>query len=84
MLVLSRKAGEAIVIGENIEISILEVRGDVVSIGIEAPRDVRVWRKELWLETAQENKRAVAPTALAKEAEDILRQTLHKDKEDVD
>lgn len=48
MLVLSRKKDEAIVIGDNIRIVIVEVRGDKVRIGIEAPKDVSVHRKEIY------------------------------------
>ena len=47
MLVLSRKASESVVIGENVEVEILEIRGNVVRIGIRAPREVRVIRSEL-------------------------------------
>lgn len=47
MLVLSRKSGEKIVIGKDIVISVIEVRGDKIRLGIEAPRDVRVMRSEL-------------------------------------
>ena len=47
MLVLSRKPGESIVIGENITVRIIEVRGDRVRIGVEAPRDVPVYRTEI-------------------------------------
>lgn len=47
MLVLSRKPGEAIRIGDDIEVSIIEVRGDTVRIGIDAPRSVDIFRKEL-------------------------------------
>lgn len=47
MLVLSRKVGERIIIGENIELEILEIRGGVVRLGIKAPREVAVVRHEL-------------------------------------
>ncbi|MPN55936.1 Translational regulator CsrA [bioreactor metagenome] len=47
MLVISRKAGESLLIGENIEVFLLETAGDKVKLGIAAPRDVKVIRKEL-------------------------------------
>lgn len=47
MLVLSRKEGEQIVIGDNIVVTITQIRGDKVRVGIEAPREVTVLRKEL-------------------------------------
>lgn len=47
MLVLSRKQGESIVIGEEVTLTIVEIRGDKVRIGIEAPRDIAVHRKEV-------------------------------------
>jgi carbon storage regulator len=50
MLVLSRKKDEKIVIGDSIRITIVEVRGDKVRIGIDAPKDVTVHRQEVWLE----------------------------------
>lgn len=55
MLVLSRKPGEAIRIGDDIEVSVIEVRGDTVRIGIEAPRSVPVFRMELIQEVAKAN-----------------------------
>jgi len=47
MLVLTRKPGEAIRIGEDVEIHVLEIRGETVKIGIDAPRSLPVWRREL-------------------------------------
>ena len=55
MLVLSRKPGEAIRIGDDIEVSVIEVRGDTVRIGIEAPRSVPVFRMELVKEVRSVN-----------------------------
>lgn len=60
MLVLSRKKGQTLVIGDNIEITILEVQGDNVRIGIAAPRDVTVFRKEVYEEIQKENRQAAA------------------------
>lgn len=58
MLVLSRKKDQAIMIGDNIEITIIEVQGDQVRIGINAPKNVSIYRKELFLEIKEENKKA--------------------------
>ncbi|WP_432564131.1 carbon storage regulator CsrA [Kineococcus sp. SYSU DK003] len=48
MLVLTRKAGESVVIGDEVVVRVLEVRGDVVRVGIDAPRDVQVHRQEVY------------------------------------
>jgi carbon storage regulator len=58
MLVLTRRAGETFLIGDDIEISIIEAQGDRVKIGITAPRDVRVLRKELVDEARSANAQA--------------------------
>ena len=55
MLVLTRKANQSIMIGDDIEISILSVLGEKVRIGIKAPRDVPVFRKEVFLERVREH-----------------------------
>jgi carbon storage regulator len=75
MLVLSRRAGESVVIGEDVTISVLEVRGDVVRIGISAPRSVAVHRAELLAELEQSNIEAASPSA---DAVDSLLQELHE------
>ena len=62
MLVLSRKVDQTIVIQHNITIKILEITGDRVKLGINAPRDVVILRQELQDEVRQENLRAVQPT----------------------
>lgn len=58
MLVLTRKKDQSIIINENIEITILEVQGDQVRIGINAPREISIHRKEVFLQIADENKKA--------------------------
>lgn len=58
MLALSRKKGESIIIGQDIEITILETKGDQVKIGISAPKDVGIYRKEIYLQIQKENQEA--------------------------
>ena len=58
MLALTRKKGEALMINNNVEVTILEVRGDQVKIGIAAPKDVPIYRKEVYLQIQEENKAA--------------------------
>ena len=68
MLVLSRSAGESVMIGSDIVVTVLEVRGDVVRIGIDAPRDVKVHREEVF-RALEEANRAAAGSDAAAEAE---------------
>ncbi|MBM7582628.1 carbon storage regulator [Caldicoprobacter guelmensis] len=63
MLVLSRKPGQSILIGDNIEVKIIEVQGDQVRIGINAPKDISILRKELMDEVSQANREAVVDSA---------------------
>lgn len=58
MLVLTRKKNESIVIGDNIEITVVDIQGDQVRIGINAPKNVSIHRKEVYLEIQSENKKA--------------------------
>lgn len=64
MLALTRKKGESLVINNNIEISILEVRGDQIKIGITAPKDVPIYRKEVYKQIQEENKASVSTEGL--------------------
>lgn len=59
MLALTRKKGEALVLNNNIEITVLEIKGDQVKIGIQAPKDVSIYRKEIYLQIQQENAAAM-------------------------
>ncbi len=58
MLVLTRKTGEAIQIGDDIEISVVSVKGDQVKLGINAPKNVEIHRKEIYLSIQEENAEA--------------------------
>ncbi|HBK39441.1 MAG: carbon storage regulator CsrA [Candidatus Nanopelagicales bacterium] len=62
MLVLSRKVGESIVIGDDVVVTILEIRGDLIRVGIDAPKSVKVHRSEVFEAIEAANKEAVAPT----------------------
>lgn len=64
MLALTRKKGEALVINNNIEITVLEIRGDQIKIGISAPKDVPIYRKEVYLQIQQENEAAISVDGL--------------------
>lgn len=59
MLALSRKLGESIVIGKDIKISILEIKGDQIKIGIDAPKNVTIYREEIFKQIEAENKEAL-------------------------
>ena len=64
MLILSRKVNEKIMIGDDISISIIDVRGDQARIGVDAPRNVKVFRQEVYDAIKAENKAAAESTPL--------------------
>lgn len=68
MLALARKVNESIILNDNIEVTVLEVKGDQVKIGINAPKDVPIYRKELFVQIQEANAAAantvVNPAAL--------------------
>ncbi len=68
MLVLGRKTNESILIGDNIEITVLAVDGDRVKIGIKAPNSVRILRQELYESVKEENLRAATAHQQSNEA----------------
>ncbi len=61
MLVLTRKSNQSIMIGDDIEVSVLSIMGEKVRIGIQAPRDIPVFRKEVYLEIQAERQREIGP-----------------------
>ncbi|HHW23089.1 MAG TPA: carbon storage regulator CsrA [Clostridiaceae bacterium] len=60
MLVLTRKKGQALMIGHDIELSIIDIQGDQVRIGINAPKNITIHRKEIYEEIRKENLSAIA------------------------
>lgn len=65
MLVLSRKIGEAIQIGDDIQLTVLSIQGDTVKLGIQAPNHVNIYRQELYAAIQAENKQAALPNLAA-------------------
>lgn len=59
MLALSRKKGEALIINNNIEMTVLEIKGDQVKIGIAAPKEVPIYRKEVYVQIQESNQEAM-------------------------
>ncbi len=59
MLALSRKKNEALVINNNIEITVLEIKGEQVKLGISAPKEVPIYRKEVYVQIQEANQEAV-------------------------
>ena len=71
MLVLTRKSNESLMIGDDIEVTVLSIIGEKVRIGIHAPREIPVFRKEVYLEIQREN--AAASASARAEVDDALR-----------
>lgn len=65
MLALSRKRSEALIINNNIEITVLEIKGEQVKLGISAPKDVPVYRKEVYAQIQEANKEAANMDGMA-------------------
>lgn len=64
MLALTRKKGESLVVNNNIEITVLEIGGDQIKIGISAPKNVPVYRKEVYLQIQKENEASLKADGL--------------------
>lgn len=64
MLALTRRKGEALVINNNIEVTVLDIKGDQVKIGISAPQEIPIYRKELHLQIEEANKAALQSTGI--------------------
>jgi len=72
MLALSRKKDEAIVINDNIEITVIDIKGDQVKLGISASKDIPVYRKEVYIQIQNANKEA-AGSVDVKKLNDLLK-----------
>ncbi len=75
MLVLTRKKGEAIMIGDHIELIVLGTEGDTVRLGISAPKSVEVFRKEIYLSIQQANKEALGSASNFKGLNEMFKKT---------
>jgi len=72
MLALSRKINEALIIGSQIEITVLEIKGEQVKIGITAPKAIPIYRKEIYMQIQEANKEAVEQTISPKDIEGLF------------
>ncbi|QDR81964.1 carbon storage regulator CsrA [Sporomusa termitida] len=66
MLALTRKVGERIVIGDNIVLTIVDIKGDSIRLGIEAPKEIKIYRGEIYDAIAAENQQSAQPVDLSK------------------
>jgi carbon storage regulator len=82
MLVLSRKKGQSIIIGDNIEITVVEIQGDTVRIGVNAPREVAIHRQEVFDQIAAENQQAQQSEGLQIKLRQLSELSKQADKED--
>jgi carbon storage regulator len=65
MLRITRRAGERVMLGDNVIVEVMEIRGQTVRLGIDAPRSVPVYREEIWLEVKRENEEAARAAGAA-------------------
>jgi carbon storage regulator len=65
MLILTRKPGESIYIGDGIKVIIVEIKGNQIRVGIEAPSNVRIYREEIYLQILEENQKAAEASSVA-------------------
>ena len=72
MLILTRKLNESITIGDSIEVSVVEIKGDQVKLGIDAPRAIKVYRKEVYDAIQKENEEAARTSAVLPELGTLL------------
>lgn len=80
MLILTRKPGESIYIGDRIKVTIVEIKGNQIRVGIEAPRNERIYREEIWLQIREENQQAAESAFVPDDALEGLRVSFGKGK----
>jgi len=71
MLVLTRKPGQSVYIGDNVKLTLMEIRGNQVRVGIDAPPNVRIYREEIYLQILEENQAAAVAPETPSEVSDI-------------
>lgn len=85
MLILARRINEQIVIGDSIRVSVIDIRGDQVKLGIDAPRSVKVYRQEVFDAIQEENRKAAEGTSITLPSlDDYLRPSSGAPKDDPD
>lgn len=72
MLILTRKPGESLYIGDNVKITIVEIKGHQIRVGIDAPPELRIYREEIYLQILEENKQAAAAVSSSTQSLDNL------------
>jgi len=83
MLVLSRRMGESVAIGDDIVITVVALSGNQVRIGIEAPREVRVLRQEIFQAVQEENRLAANAAGATRRLEDVAKKLRGKGDDDI-
>lgn len=74
MLILTRKPGESLYIGDDIKITIVEIKGHQIRVGIDAPTELRIYREEIYKQILEENRKAAEAAAASSEDLDSLSQ----------
>lgn len=81
MLILTRKAGESIFIGDNIKITVLDTKGSQARVGVDAPPSYKIYREEIYLQILEENKIAAKTSSVNEQDLNVLDQYIQDNKE---
>ena len=71
MLILTRKPGESLYIGDDVKVTIVEIKGNQIRVGVDAPSDLRIYREEIYLQILEENKSAAEGISLDSALEEL-------------